>query len=283
MTTVSPPFDQMVFSGGGSRCFWQGGFLHVAREPLGLDPARIAAVSGGALSAAGFIARIGENILALMQDAFADQQDNATLHDLIEGEGLTPHQKIYRDVVTEALSDAAIDAIADGPAFQVLLGHPPTGLAARLTGSAATLAYEAELHLISSPHFNWAETCGVTASLVDARQTARDGRLAELICAAAVIPPLFDLARWDGRDVIDGGMSDQAPMPDPDRGSTLILLTRSYRRIPEIPNRLYIAPDSETEADKIDFTDPGKIARTWQQGIHFAERFLDKSTNNNPY
>jgi predicted acylesterase/phospholipase RssA len=260
-----------VFSGGGTRCFWQGGFLHVAREPLGLEPARIAAVSGGVLSAAGFISHCGEAVKSVMTDKFARTDHNATLHDLETEGGMTPHQRLYREVVREVFTRERVQAVADGPVFQVLLGHPPAGT---MSATAATLAYEAELHLVNSPHFNWAEKVGVTWSLVDGRQAARDGTLVRLICAAAVIPPLFELARWDGRDVIDGGMADQAPMPSPDEGRTLVLLTRSYRRIPELPNRLYTAPQSEVEADKIDFTDPDKITRTWDQGETAARRFL---------
>ncbi len=32
-------FDQLVFSGGGTRCFWQGGFLHVLRQEIPIHPA----------------------------------------------------------------------------------------------------------------------------------------------------------------------------------------------------------------------------------------------------
>lgn len=49
-------FDQIVFAGDGTSCFWQGGFLDEVRRPVSLKPARISSVSGGALAAACFIA-----------------------------------------------------------------------------------------------------------------------------------------------------------------------------------------------------------------------------------
>lgn len=254
--------------------------MHVARDRVAPNPERITAVSGGVLTGAGFIAHRGEQILSLMSEAFSDLDSNLKLDDLIEDEGITPHQRIYREVVTEAFPPEAIDAVAEGPDYHVLLAHPPTGPFADLSATAATLAYEAELHLVSGPHFNWAERMGITTSRVDARKAAREGMLVELICAAAVIPPLFALAKWEGKDVIDGGMSDQAPLPEPDEGTTLILLTRDYDRIPERDDRLYLAPSEETEADKIDFTDPEKIARTWEQGIKDAELFLNNLQKN---
>lgn len=250
----------------------------MVRDDIGLDPVRISAVSGGALTAAGFITRKGRDVLAEMTRAFVANAHNASLHEVAEGEGLSPHQRIYREVVSAVFDAAACARVAEGPAFQVLIGHPPTGRAATLTGSAATLAYEAELHLIGSPHFNWAERIGVTSTLVDARKAAADGRLVDLICAAAVIPPLFDLSTWDDMPVIDGGMADQAPMPDPDEGRTLILLTRDYAKIPSIDGRHYLGPDADTDADKIDFTDPDKITRTWQQGVTDGKAFLHRHT-----
>ena len=270
-------FDQLVFSGGGTRCFWQGGFLHVLRRELPLEPARICGVSGGALSGACFVAQRGQMLLDVMAEAFARQDRNFDWNQLMDGDTAdTPHQRVYRDVVTQVLDDEAQRTIAQGAPFQVLIAHPPDDGWAATSGSAAALAYEAELHAVSSPHFDWAEKSGVTTTLVDATQAAADGDLVDLVCAAATIPPIFDVPRWKGRPVIDGGMADQAPMPDPDEGRTLVLLTRRYDNIPRVEGRIYVAPSEETPADKIDFTDPQKIRQTWETGERDAHAFLKR-------
>ena len=98
----------------------------------------------------------------------------------------------------------------------------------------------------------------------------------ELICNAAVIPPVFNLQGWDGRPVIDGGMVNAAPMPEPDEGETLVLLTRSYRNLPRHPAKTWIEPSDETPADKLDFTDPSKLRRTWELGREDGKRFLEQ-------
>lgn len=136
------------------------------------------------------------------------------------------------------------------------------------------LAYEAELHTVNSPHFSWAEKLGLSAHLVDANQAAREGKLVELISAAAVIPPVFEPPLWNDRRVVDGGMASQAPLPEPDEGVTMVLLTRDYKRLPQVEGRHYIAPSQETAADKIDFTDPQKLRDTWAQGERDAKRLL---------
>lgn len=270
-------YEQLVFSGGGTRCFWQGGFLDVVRDAIGLRPRRVTAVSGGALSASAFLSRRGRTLLDVTLRLFASQDRNVAWHDLVEGEGLTPHQRLYRRMVAEAIDAEARRTISRGPDFEVLIGHPPGDDPDRWSATGATMAYEAELHLVNAPHFNWAEKVGLEWSLVDARQAAAEEELTDLVCAASVIPPLFDLAKWHGRPVIDGGMADQAPLPSKDSGRTLILLTRNYRNLPDDDRLDYVAPQKETPADKIDFTDPEKIRATWESGQRDGRDFLERN------
>ncbi|SHH66712.1 patatin-like phospholipase family protein [Marivita hallyeonensis] len=274
MTANTPHFDQLVFSGGGLRCFWQGGFLEVVRDAISLDPTRITGVSGGALAACCFVARKGRTLLDVMTDRFAETSSNIAW-DTFDEDGVTPHQRLYRECVEEVLDQEARRAIADGPSLIILLGHPPLTSAPKLSGTAATLAYEAELHTIASPHFNWAEKMGLTSSRVDARVAARDGTLHDLISAAAVIPPVFEPPTWDGTPVVDGGMADQAPMPDPDEGDTLVLLTRHYSGLTKVDGRTYLEPSEPCPVDKIDFTDPDKLRDTWACGEADGRTYLE--------
>jgi len=267
------PFEQLVFSGGGLRCFWQGGFIDVVRDEIGLEPVRIASVSGGALSAAGFICRRGRLVFDVMTDRF-EKADSNVAWNTFDEDGVTPHQRIYREVVDEVIDEEARAQIAEGPSWQVLLGHPPSDGLPKASGVAAVAAYEAELHTRGSPHPETPERLGVTSSLVDGREAARAGRLTDLICAAAVIPPVFEPPSWDGRPVIDGGMADQAPMPEPNAGATLVLLTRRYDSLPDVAGRTYLWPRDETPADKIDFTDPDKLRGTWDCGVDDGRRYL---------
>ncbi|MCA0995985.1 patatin-like phospholipase family protein [Alloyangia pacifica] len=266
---------QIVFSGGGLRCFWQGGFMtELCRHRARPTPQRITGVSGGALASSAYIAGIEERLLDRMCAAFEKQDSNIDLLRPDEN-GITPHQELYCEVVAEVIDAKAARKIAEGPQLQILIAHPPETPLPTMTGTALAAAYEAELHLVGSPHFNWAEKMGLTANLIDANAAAREGRLVELICAAAVIPPVFEPPLWEGRRVVDGGMADQAPLPEPDEGETMVLLTREYKRLPEVEGRHYLWPSQETAADKIDFTDPQKLRDTWAQGARDAQQMLD--------
>lgn len=275
MTRLPQNPDQIVFSGGGLRCFWQGGFLTRLGQDRTWRPKRVTGVSGGALAGAAWLAGKGQALLDEMCSRFEKRDTNMDLFDADE-DGITPHQRIYCDVVATVMDEAATARVADGPQFQILIAHPPDTGAPTLTGTALAATYEAELHIVGAPHFGWAEKMGLTAHLVDANKAAREGQLVDLINAAAVIPPVFEPPLWNRRRVVDGGMADQAPMPDPDEGQTVILLTRDYKRIPETPGRIYVSPGTETPADKIDFTDPQKLRDTWDLGARDAERYLRK-------
>ena len=269
------PFEQLVFSGGGTRCFWHGGFASVVAEAIGLAPARISAVSGGALSACAYLGGVERRLFEVMGGALDARGRNvSTGWDEVQSNGLTPHQQMYREVVAETLHEEAIRRIADGPAFQVLLTHPPVEAAPKLSTVPMMVAYEVDKAVRSSPHVVSSDLLGASEVLVDARAAAREGDLVDLVCAAAVIPPVFNVQGWKGRPVVDGGMASKAPLPDPDEGRTLILLTRKFRNLPEHPRRVYVEPSDSVPADKIDFTSREKIAATWEAGEEDGRAFL---------
>lgn len=249
--------------------------MEVVAHGIDLRPERVVGVSGGALSAAAMITDRERTLLDVMTEAFQKVDSNVDLQKIAGPGSITPHQRIYREVVTEVLDDGeARRRIADGPDFHVQLGFPPSTTHPRASTIPLFSIYEAEMAIRSTPHLQWCRQAGLRAELVDARKAARDGRLCELICAAAVIPPVFKIAIWDGKQVIDSGMADKAPMPPRDRGRTLVLLTRAFRNTPEVPGRLYVAPSRETPADKIDFTDAKKLRRTWELGRRDGGAFL---------
>lgn len=263
-------FEQIVFSGGGIRCFWHGGFLAEAGRFLGLDVKRISTVSGGALSAAAWIGNRETDLLELMHEAFKINEANYDL----ERSNYTPHQEIYRAVVETTLDAEAIERIAAGPDYQVVLSLPPSGFSPRAAAFAYGVLYKLDQAVRSTPHLSWPMQAGLGQLRVDARQAARDGLLADLICAAATIPPVFDVPCWEGRRVLDGGMTDKASLPDPDEGRTLLLLSSRYSAIPQDDRLVYVQPSREVAADKIDFAHADRVRKTWAQGEEDARSWL---------
>ncbi|MDQ0313567.1 patatin-like phospholipase family protein [Amorphus orientalis] len=268
-------YEAVTFGGGGTRCFWQGGFLSAVSEDIGLRPNRIAAVSGGALSASVYTAGLANRLLDIMTDRFSRRDSNMDPEAITDHRDVLPHHSLYRDIVESTFAEKeAVEAVAEGPAFSVHLARPLKG-PGRL-GAVATIAvYELDLHWRSSPHQLYARRAGAEPIIVDGRQAARDGRLVDLIVTAAAVPPLFPIRHWDGDKVIDGGVIDNAPRPDCKDGETcLMLLTRRYRHIPERDGCVYVYPSEEVPTDKADFSDPDGVRRTFELGCDDGHAFL---------
>lgn len=273
-------YEQLSFSGGGLRCFWQGGALEELRSVQEIAPRRIAAASGGVLSAATVTAGCGNRLIDTFcehlarQDANIEPDTSAT--DL---EDLTPHQKLYDSVVHEVLSERACEAVANGPAFDVLLCRPPAALPTKFSALMTIALYEADKAVRSTPHGKFAKWAGARALRVDGRQAARNGHLPELVCLAATIPPVFNIREWEGTPVIDAGTVDNAPLPEKNDGRTLVLLTRSYRNLPECEGLTYVFPSDATPADKVDFTDAEALRKTYQQGRRDLRELIAANAN----
>jgi predicted acylesterase/phospholipase RssA len=268
--TFRPSYDQLVFSGGGIRCFWHGGFLGKVGRYEDIRPVRVSGVSGGALSAAAWIGGREDVLLDLMTEAFRINDSNLSFSQ----DNFTPHQEIYRAVVETTLDREAVERVADGPLLQVTLSVPPQALPSKVSAVVYGLLYQTDQAVRSTPHLVLPQMAGLGALCVNAREMARQGRLADLICAAATIPPVFDVPSWNGRRVLDGGMTDKAPRCQPDEGRTLILLTKRYRNLPQSGRVTYVQPSREVAADKIDFSDPGKVTATWRQGERDGEAWM---------
>lgn len=267
-------YEQLSFSGGGLRCFWQGGALDALRENRTLAPSRIAAASGGALAAACFISGSGDRLLDAFRQRLRDPKHNVRPEATLDGRNIAPHEQIYSDVVDDVLDTEACKAVAEGPQFEVLLASPPQWLPVTVAAALTMILYEADKLVRSTPHGRWAQVAGARELRIDARQAAREGKLAKLVCKAATIPPVFDLKTHRGQPIIDAGTLDNAPVPDGDAGNTLILLTRSYRNLPEVAGRTYLFPSSGTAADKIDFTDAEALGDAYSQGRRDIEGLL---------
>lgn len=124
--SIGGPFSQLVMSGGGLRCLWQGGFLDIARDPLSLSPQRVIGVSGGALSAAGFLAHCRGDVLDRFLD-LARSTDHNLGFDQVNQDGRTLHQSANRRVVGDCLTRDRQETIAGAPHFQILIACPPSG------------------------------------------------------------------------------------------------------------------------------------------------------------
>ena len=261
-------FRQIVFSGGGLRCFWHGGWMEAAREG-GFDPEpeRVTGVSGGALSASAWIAGAESHLFDRFSRALRETDSNVTLGDLDQDDGRSPHQRVYEAIVADVIDAGAQERIAEGPAFEISVSTTGDGPGSMLKALAAGTIYQAEQIVAPTPRPRLSSFAGVEQRMIDARRAARDGVLPDLIRMAATVPPAFRPDDWGGEPIYDGGMVDKAPLPTEDEGATLALLTKRFRALPDDPRVTYVQPSQAVlDGSKLDFTDPSLLREAWDQG-----------------
>ena len=271
-------FSQVVFSGGGLRCFWHGGWMEAVRESgAEPEPKRVTGVSGGALSASAWIAGEESHLFERFSRALRRTDRNVTLDDLGADDGRSPHQRVYEAVVEDVIDAAAQERIADGPAFEISVSTTGDGAGATLKALAAGTIYQAEQVVAPTPRPRLSALAGVEQRMIDARRAARDGALPDLIRMAATVPPAFRPGDWDGEPVYDGGMVDKAPLPTENEGATLALLTKRFRTIPDNPHVTYVQPsEAVLDGSKLDFTDSSLLREAWDQGHRDGVAWLAK-------
>ncbi|SFI99839.1 patatin-like phospholipase family protein [Jannaschia pohangensis] len=279
MTDAPYPYRQLVFSGGGLRCFWHGGFLEAFTETRALRPDRITGSSGGALSAAAWVLGAERRLRDMFADAMAGLDSNVTLDDLGSDDGRSVHQRTYDAILDKLLDASALARIAEGPAFQINVATPGTSRAPTARALLGGTIYQAEQLLSPTPRPRLSTLAGMEQRLIDARQAAQNGTLADLIRMAATVPPAFRPDDWNGETIFDGGMVDKAPMPDPDDGPTLVLLTKRFHALPDDENGriTFVEPGEDIlPGRKLDFTDPGLLVEAWDQGRDDGRRWRNK-------
>lgn len=278
---IRAPYAQLVFSGGGLRCFWHGGWMEIAGRTFDFRPERVTGSSGGALSAASWLADREEFLFDRFSRALQRQDWNVTLEDVDDdGEGRSPHQRVYEAIVEDVIDAKAQARIAEGPEFQINVSTTGNARGASLRAMAAGSIYQAEQAVAPTPRPRLSSAAGVEQRIIDARQAARDGTLADLVRMAATVPPAFRPDEWDGEPIYDGGMVDKAPLPDPDAGRTLILLTKQFRTLPDDdPDRIeYVSPSGPVlHGSKLDFTDPDLLRQAWDQGREDSALWLKRT------
>ena len=91
-----------------------------------------------------------------------------------------------------------------------------------------------------------------------------------------VVFPADDIAAQVERAVNDGGVIDNVPVCALDEapGATLVMLTRRYPALPNIPGRTYVQPSTKIPVDAWDYTSPEGIQSVYDLGRRDGEEFL---------
>ena len=280
MSGGNPRFEAVVFAGGGSRCFWQLGFWAVAAPELGLAPRLVSAVSAGSAIACAALLQRCEETLRRFQRATSRNPRNAYPANLLSGEPVFPHHRMYREAILEVVDEAALRRLHEGPELRVVIGLAPPWIVGRLALLLGLGCFLVGKRAGDPVHSPLARRAGFSATVVSVRSCRTPQELAELCIASSCTPPFTPALRWQGRPVVDGSLYDPAPLfaieDDLASGAqTLVLLSRRYGRMPApVPGRIYVSPSRPVAISKWDYTSPEKLQQAYDLGRADAERFV---------
>ena len=277
--TESPPhepFDAVVFSGGGCRCFWQAGFWTEAAPVLDLQPDVIGAVSAGSAMACALMAGRMHEALEVFKDAARRNPSNSYPWNALRGQPVFPQEQLYRETIRTTTDEEAMAQLYAGPEIRVLLGRPPEWAGHYGTLALGTVAMYAKRWLERDLHGPWGMRAGFHSESVAVHECDSPEELEDLILQSSCIPPAIPLYWRQGRPVVDGGVVDGVPVElVPESRATLVLLSshRPAERIPRVDGRTYVAPSEEVPIDKWDYTSPERVQATFDLGRRDGARF----------
>lgn len=268
-------FDNVVFAGGGNRCFWQAGFWSVAATALKLTPGRVAAVSAGSAIACALFSGTFNKGFRSYKKALAANGSNIHLRNLLRDQPIFPHGNMYRQAILGSINERALSRLHRGPEISILIACPPSWASPGVALLLGMVANGIEGWAKASVHSSAGYRVGFKPLFISVRECVTPDSLADLIIASSCIPPLTPLARRNGVALLDGGLVSNVPMEGlaDGHGETLVLLTRQFKQLPSIPGRTYVQPSQPIPVAAWDYTNDAAVQSTFDLGRRDGERF----------
>ena len=270
-------FDNVVFAGGGNRCFWQAGFWSVAAPALGLRPSGVAAVSAGSAMACALFSGTFEHGFAGYKRAVAGNARNVYWRNVWHKTPVFPHGSMYRDAILNSIDEGALARLHQGPNITVLMARPPLWASPPVALFLGMVAAGMDAWDAQTVHPTAGARVGFSPLYVSVRECATPGALADLIIASSCVPPLTPLVRRHGVALLDGGVVSNVPTEGVagNGGHTLVLLTRKFRHLPAIAGRTYVQPSQPIPVGAWDYTSDVGLQCAFDLGRRDGECFSE--------
>jgi predicted acylesterase/phospholipase RssA len=269
-------FRNVVFAGGGSRCFWQVGFYAGLSERIELAPERVSAVSAGSAMACLIMAgRFREGVEHFVEATRANRANFYPRNLISRTAPAFPHLSMYRNAILTVMDETSFARLKQGPEIRVLLARQPRWLGQKIGAAIAFAVYLLERHTLGPVHTTFTRRIGYRPEVARAQDCPSIEDLADLILHSSCTPPFTPFFQRDGAPVLDGGAVDPVPMlalGDDIPGRTLVMLTSRYadERIPRRPDTLYVQPSGPIPITKWDYANPDGVRGAYELGLRDA-------------
>ena len=277
-------FDAVAFAGGGNRCYWQGGFWEAAATELKLEPHLLVGASGGAWAASyNSLRKAPEVIEKVVRECSLGRKD-FEWEEWKRNGSFWPVSALFNRLLDETIDEQGFRDLQNGPEILAATSLKPQFLPLSAAVAVGLAAYEIEKALFRPTHPNWGRALGFRSRFFSSKSTPDRQAWITAILGSCCVPPITPPVRFDGLSLLDGGLVDNVPVEplapiEADGGRTLVLLTRRYERLPDIPGRLYVEPSQKIEVHQFAITSPHLIRAAYDLGLKDGKAFAMRMRN----
>ena len=273
-------YQNVVFAGGGNRCWWQAGLVEQLASHSCWQATRLVGASAGAAMATAFAAHRLSDALHGCLDRFRLTPRNVECKRLLNGRRPFVLPEIYREWTDSFLDESGFAALKSGRTkVAIVLTRPIRMMPVSVSMLIALSLYGSKKFLFGKFHSRAPHLFGFRSEHVDLGACVDLQQAHQLLAASAAAVPITPAAYWSGNPALDGGFYDSNPLPKLpfERTRTLILLTRyrsAYPHMFEIDGCTYIQPSRRIDAVNFDCTNADNVRRAYQHGVSDALALL---------
>jgi predicted acylesterase/phospholipase RssA len=273
-------YRNVVFSGGGNRCWWQAGLVERLSHHACWNARRLIGASAGAGIATAFVTGQIRRSLEVAIRRFDATPSNVRWRELLRGKRPFTLPLIYPDWIASFLDANDLARLKrSNLKVDVAITRPASYLPLPLASLLALGLYSSEKFWLKTFHARLPHRLGFRAQYLDLAQSADLDEARNWLLASAAAVPLTPSYRVHGRPALDGGFYDNLPLPE-DRAedpATLVLLTRHRADLPRIfehDRRVYLQPARPVVAVNMDCTSGANVRATFEQGLSEAHELM---------
>jgi hypothetical protein len=185
---------------------------------------------------------------------------------------------MYLELLRNVFDDAALARLQSIANIQVAVARLPRGLPPMIGAMLGIGAYQIEKKLFHPVHPKFGRKLGIKQEFVGVRDLKNVSELHNLIIASGGVPPFMPVTTIGARPAFDGGLVDNVPVVplepvEQAGGKTLVLLTRRYKKIPEIAGRTYVQPSEPIPISQFDITNADGFRKAYELGLKDGKAF----------